>query len=108
MSIPFVAQLRSRPDIIRLGTSGEPVITVRVQLAERWDTIRVDAPADTAVSVVKQRALEALAPDAPRPEEYVTKLNGWQVLDEQCTLAAAGAVSGSTLLLHSRRRHPVR
>lgn len=108
MTTPFVAQLRSRPDILRLGTGGEPVITVRVQLAERWDTVRVDAPADTSVSVLKQRALEALAPDAPRPEEYVTKLNGWEVLDERSTLAAAGAVSGSTFLLHSRRRHPVR
>ncbi|MFN8580682.1 MAG: hypothetical protein U0163_06840 [Gemmatimonadaceae bacterium] len=108
MSAPFVAQLRVRPDGIRLGTPGEPVITVRVQVAETWDTIRIDAPADTSVRVIKERALEALTPDAPRPEEYVTKLNGWEVLDERASLQAAGAVSGSTFLLHLRRRQPVR
>jgi hypothetical protein len=108
VSTPFVAQLRVRPDAIRLGTDGEPVITLRVQVADIWDTIRIDAPSDTSVSVIKQRALEALVPDSPRPEEYVTKLNGWEVLDENASLSSAGAVSGSTFLLHSRRRHPVR
>jgi hypothetical protein len=44
-TVPFVAQLRARPDVIRLGTGAEPVITVRVQSAETWDTVRVEAPA---------------------------------------------------------------
>ena len=108
MTTPFVAQLRVRPDVLRLGTGTEPVITVRVQVAEIWDTIRIDAPANTAVSVVKQQALNALVPDAPHPEEFMTKLNAWEVLDERVSLAEAGAVNGSTLLLHYRRRRPVR
>ena len=104
---PFVAQLRSRPEVIRLGTTGEPVITVRVQVPEVWDTVRIDASPDTPVLVLKERALETLMPGA-EPVEYVTKLRGFEVLDETASLSAAGVVTGSTLLVTSRRRRPVR
>lgn len=104
---PFVAQLRARPEVIRLGTTGEPVITVRVQVPEVWDTVRIDAPPDTPVLVLKQRALEILMPGAEHVE-YVTKLRGFEVLDETASLSAAGVVTGSTLLVTSRRRRPVR
>ena len=109
MSAPFTSMLRSRPDGIRLGTGSEPVITLRVQVPEVWVTIRVDAPADTPVSVVKERALQALMPDeAANHAEFVMKLAGWEVLDERATLTDAGAKNGSIFLLTSRRRHPVR
>ena len=109
MSAGFTEQLRSRPDAIRLGTGTESVITLRVQVPEVWDTIRVEAPADTPVTVVKGRALEALMPDAAtQPEQFVMKIAGWEVLDERVSLAAAGAKDGSIFLLTSRRRHPVR
>jgi hypothetical protein len=75
---------------------------------EVWDTIRVEAPADTPVSVIKERALEALLPDAEYPEDFVVKLAGWEVLDENASLSAAGASQGSIFLLTSRRRRPVR
>lgn len=104
---PFVAQLRARPGTIRLGTPGVPAITVRVQVPETWDTVRIDAPPDTPVLVLKQRALEVLAPGA-EPVEWVTKLRGFEVLDETASLSAAGAVNGSTLLVTFRRRRPVR
>lgn len=104
---PFVAQLRSRPEAIRLGTAGSPVITVRVQVPEVWDTVRVDAPPDTPVLTVKERALETLMAGANQIE-YVTKLRGWEVLDETASLEAAGVENGSTLLVTSRRRRPVR
>jgi hypothetical protein len=68
---PFVAQLRSRPEAIRLGTAGDPVITVRVQVPETWDTVRIDAPPLTPVIELKMRALETLAPGA-EPVEWVT------------------------------------
>ncbi|MBK6845323.1 MAG: hypothetical protein IPK33_08150 [Gemmatimonadetes bacterium] len=106
---PFTTQLRSRPEGIRLGTGNEPVITLRVQIPEVWDTIRVDAPADTPVSVVKERALQALMPDeSAHHADYVIKLAGWEVLDERVSLTDAGAKQGSIFLLTSRRRHPVR
>lgn len=104
---PFVAQLRARPEVIRLGTTGEPVITVRVQVPEVWDTVRIDAPPSTPVLVLKQRALETLMIGAEQAD-YVTKLRGFEVLDESASLASAGVVTGSTLLVTSRRRRPVR
>ena len=104
---PFVAQLRARPETIRLGTTGAPVITVRVQVPEVWDTVRVDAPPDTPVLTLKERALETLMPGAD-PVEFVTKLRGFEVLDETASLSAAGVLTGSTLLVTSRRRRPVR
>lgn len=104
---PFVAQLRARPGAIRLGIAGDPVITVRVQVPEVWDTVRIDAPPDTPVMVLKQRALETLVSGA-EPVEWVTKLRGFEVLDETASLSAAGVVNGSTLLVTFRRRRPVR
>ena len=83
-------------------------MSLRVQMAERWDTVRVDAPAGGPVLDVKLRALEALEPDAEPHEQYVLKLNGFEILDENASLADAGAVDGSTFLLTSRRRRPVR
>ncbi len=106
---PFTAQLRTRPEGIRLGTGQEPVITLRVQIPEVWDTVRVEAPRDTPVSVVKERALQALLPDeAAQHADFVMKLAGWEVLDERVSLADAGAAHGSIFLLTSRRRRPVR
>ncbi|HEX4934301.1 MAG TPA: hypothetical protein VFV33_14020 [Gemmatimonadaceae bacterium] len=106
---PFTAQLRARPDAIRLGTGNEPVITVRVQVPEVWDTIRLDAPADTPVSVVKERALQALMPDeVSNVAGYVVKLGGVEVLDERASITDAGASHGSIFLLTNRRRRPVR
>jgi len=108
MSAPFTTSLRSRPGTIRLGTGAEPLITLRVQIPEVWDTVRFEAPADMPVGVLKARALEAMLPDAGHPEDYVMKLGGWEVLDEQASIAAAGGTSGSIFLLTSRRRRPVR
>jgi hypothetical protein len=90
-----------------LGTADDPVITVRVQVPEVWDTVRIDAPPDTPVLTLKERALEALVSTA-EPAEWVTKLRGFEVLDESASLSAAGVVNGSTLLVTSRRRRPVR
>ncbi len=107
MDAPFVTQLRSRPGTISLGDNGTSTIAVRVQVPEVWDTVRIDAPPDLAVSVVKQRALEALTPVAD-PAEWVVKLRGFEVIDESTSLSAVGAVNGSTLLITARRRRPVR
>jgi hypothetical protein len=104
---PFVAQLRSRPGVLRVGAAGEPTITVRVQMPEVWDVVRVEAPPSEPVLAVKVRALEALSPGADFHDEFVMKLAGWEVLDENVSLAEAGAVDGSIFLLTNRRRRPV-
>lgn len=105
---PFVAQLRSRPGIIRLAGPDDVAISIRVQGAEAWDTLRFEMAPDQPVLAVKQEALRVLQPDAVHHEDYVIKLNGFEVLDEEVPVVETGARNGSTFLLAHRRRQPVR
>jgi hypothetical protein len=105
-AVPLVSHLRSRPGVIRIGEAA-PFISVRVQVPEVWDVVRFEIAADVSVSEVKRRALEVLVSD-PNAASYVVKLHGFEVLDESATLSSAGAKDGSTFLVTSRRRHPVR
>ena len=108
MSQPFVAQLRARGDTINLvRTPDAPFITVRVEMPEVWDTVKVDVSPNELVSVVVSAALEQLDPVA-NARDLVLKLRGFEVLDEQVSLVDAGARDGSCFLLTSRRRRPVR
>ena len=106
--VPFVSALRTRPQVIELGTADEPRWTVRVQMPEVWDTIRVLAPPSEPIVSLKVRALEALYPAAEFHENYVLKLRGWEVLDENASIESAGAANGSIFLLTYRFRRPVR
>ena len=108
MTIPFVGQLRARRDPLLLAEPGAPSISVRVEMPEVWDTIRAVASPDEPVISLKLRALDALFPDGELHEDFVMKLRGWEVLDEQASLAAVGAVNGSIFLLTHRYRRPVR
>jgi hypothetical protein len=105
---PFVATLRVRPDSIRLGAPDEPIVTVRVQMPEVWDAVRVEVPPTEPVLSLKVRALEALDSEADYHEDFVLKLNGFEVLDEHASVAQSGAVNGSVYLLTHRKRRPVR
>ena len=109
MTEPFVAQLRTRGKVIELASPDGSAITVRVEMPEVWDVVRVHASPDEHALTVKRRALEALMPGAElHDEDYVLKLHGWEVLDESASLAATGAVDGSIFLVTNRRRRPVR
>ena len=109
MTEPFVAQLRTRGDTIELASPSGPAITVRVQMPEVWNAVRVHASPDERAITVMRRALDALMPGAElHDEEYVLKLNGWEVLDESASLAATGAGEGSIFLVTNRRRRAVR
>ena len=107
---PFVTTLRSRPTTIRLGDGADGVdgITVRVQMLEVWDTVRLEVPSSEPVLSVKVAALRALFPDGEFHEDFVMKRNGFEVLDETASLRETGAVDGSIFLLTHRRRRPVR
>jgi hypothetical protein len=105
---PFVTHLRTNGQTIRLGSGDEAVLRIRVQVAELWDSVRVDAPASEPVISVKRAALDALYPDGIDPDEYVVRLHGFEILDESASLSAAGVRDGSILLLVKRRRQPVR
>jgi hypothetical protein len=108
MKVPFVGQLRARRDVLELTEPGTAAISVRVEMPEVWDTIRAVVSPDEPVISLKLRALDALFPDGGLPEDFVMKLRGWEVLDEQASFAAVGAVNGSIFLLTHRYRRPVR
>ena len=104
----FVNQLRARNATILVGAADVPGrITIRVQMADVWDMVRVTAPASTPVDEVRQLALAELLPE-DQHADVVVKLNGFEVLDETLSLNEAGVKEGSTLLITYRRRRPVR
>ena len=104
----FVNGLRSRPGTIDLAVAGTHAITIRVEIPEVWDVVRIRVSPGAAVREVKQAAIAALQPDAQHVEDYIVKLRGWEILDEDATLTDAGLVDGSILLIHYRRKRPVR
>jgi hypothetical protein len=108
MSTPFVNQLRSRPSTIHLAPEGADAIMIRVEMPEVWDVVAIVVAPTEPVLAVKVRALEALFPEAQLHQDFVLKLRGWEILDEAASLADAGVIDGSILLLTHRRRRPVR
>ena len=108
MTQPFVAQLRARRGTIRLAPPEAQAITIRVEMAEVWDVVRIETLPTEIVLAVKRRALEALSPGAEHHEDFVLKFRGWEVLDEMSTLADVGVTDGSILLLTYRKKRPVR
>ena len=108
MSVPFVTELRANPEGIVLGGGDGPVMHLRVQLAELWEIIRVDAAGSLPVSAVKLAALEEFYPSGFVADDFVAKVRGFEILREEESLAASGVKDGSTILLTARRRRPVR
>ena len=107
MSVPFVAGLRARRDTLHVGTKDGRTLTLRVEVPELWDVVRVAAAPDATVEAVKAASLRALSPRA-NPDAYITKLRGFEVLDERASVEDAGAIDGSIFLVTHRRRRPVR
>ena len=108
MSAGFANSLRARTGDIVLAEAGPGSIRVRVEMPEVWDAVRVVAGPAEPVLTVKVKALDALFPAAEFHQEFVVKFRGWEILDESVTLADAGVVDGSILLVTYRRRRPVR
>jgi len=107
VTAPFVASLRSPHAPIILGRPSEKVLHLRAQVLEAWDAVRIDANPAEPVKNLKLRVLEALYPHSADPSEFVVKLRGIEILDENVSLAEAGAVEGSIFLIADRRRRPV-
>jgi hypothetical protein len=108
VSASFVAQLRSTRRPIILAEPGPGTITIRVEVAELWDAVRVLARSDTRVAELKRRVLAELFPKNQYPDEFMLKFRGWEILDDQGTLADCGVGDGAILLLGYRRRRAVR
>lgn len=105
---PFVTSLRARGTIAIAPDGAADALTIRVQIPEIWDIVAVVALPSEPVVTVKQRALATLYPQAGSHEDFVLKLRGWEILDEHVSLAEAGVVNGSTLLLTHRRRRAIK
>jgi len=110
MTGTFANTLRVTDDVISIGdASVGDVVRFRVEIPETvWNVVRVDAQSSDSIHTAKVHALNALLPNALFPEEFSVKLNGWEIFDESMSLAKAGVVDGSTLLIAHRRRRPVR
>jgi len=108
MSAPFVTTLRSRKGTLRLAAEGEKAITIRVEMPDVWDVVRIQVAPTDQVLEVKKHALEALYPEYNVMDDFIVKLRGWEILDETRSLADTGVVDGSILLVTFRRRRPVR
>jgi hypothetical protein len=108
MTVPFVSELRTTDDDVKVGSGDGETLHIRVQVAELWDALRVDAAGAASVSEVKKAALSRFFPDGEPVADFVVKLRGFEILDENETLARSGAREGSTLLLSRRRRRPVK
>ena len=108
MTQPFVAQLRAPRSTIRLVPESAPGITIRVEMPEVWDVVRIVASPTEPLLTIKVRALEALFPEAQFHADFVLKFRGWEVLDEAAPLADLGIGNGAIVLLTHRRRRPVR
>ena len=108
MSEPFVASLRtSQYPPVPVGTPGVGAFTIRVEVPERWDVALLSADPTTSISAVKAAALREVLPEADA-SEYVIKLRGFEMYDENISLEDAGARDGSIFVLLHRRKRPVR
>jgi hypothetical protein len=103
----FVNSLRTRGEPAKLGTPPGKPLRVRAQVLEAWDAIRIEADPSATVRSLKQLALRELYPEDIPDEEFVVKLNGFEILDESAPLSATDARDGSTFLITDRRRRPV-
>ncbi len=109
MTVPFVTALRTRTDPVRVGDMNDADRwTLRVQSAEAWDAVKVEAAPSALVRDVKRAAMAVLMPDIDATEHFVVKLRGFAIADENISLRGVGAMNGSTLLVTSIRRRPVR
>jgi hypothetical protein len=104
---PFVSELRTSDGAIRIG-NGTPTMTLRVESAEVWNAVIIEAAPSARVSELKRAALTALLGAKSDPDEFVLKLRGFEVLNEDVSVADAGAIDGSIFLVAYRRRRPVR
>jgi hypothetical protein len=107
VAAPFVSGLRTQGAAFRLGAGSGPVLQLRAQVLEAWDAIRIDADPSASVKSLKQLALKELYPDAQKDDQYVVKLHGWEILDENAPISSTAAKNGSIFLISDRRRRPV-
>ena len=106
MSAALVTTCRARPDTIVLS-AGHGALTMKVEMPERWDVVRLTASPGETVLAVKIAALAVIEPGADH-RRWMMKLRGAEITSETQALMEVGARTGSTFLLTHRKRRPVR
>lgn len=81
---------------------------VHVTVADAWKTVSLDATAAESAASLKTRALTSAQIDASRASSYVLKVGGALVRDESRPLAGLGVKNGTSLVVITGRRRPVR
>jgi hypothetical protein len=105
---PFVQQLRAtRPPIVMPAGAAGDTVDFRVEASDLWETVRISAPSSAKVIDAKRAVAQQLFPN-DHVGDFVLKLRGWEVLDENATLKDAGIGTASIVLIAYRRRRPVR
>ena len=89
-------------------TAAPPVMTVKVTVADTWETHTFDAPPDLTVGALKARALASSRIAPEKSAGYEVKFGGGPVRDESRTMSALGVREGSAFIVISRRRRAVR
>ncbi|MFN2636666.1 MAG: hypothetical protein ABR585_06555 [Gemmatimonadaceae bacterium] len=107
MSGSFVNQLRTSGRTFKLGPQNGSPLELRAQVLEAWDAIRIDASPSASVRSLKELALRQLYPDPRHAQDFIVKLNGFEILDEDAPISSTEARNGSTFLITDRRRRPV-
>jgi hypothetical protein len=82
-------------------------LPIRVMVENMWDQVALQLAPGTSVAETKQRAL-TLTHSGGRPEDFLVKFRGAEVLDESRSLADTGVVPNAALIVMPRRRRPVR
>jgi hypothetical protein len=104
---PFVNSLRAGGAPLVLGSPANQMLHLRAQVLEAWDAIRIDANPSASVKSLKQLTLRELYPDVQHEDDFVVKLHGFEILDEDAPISSTPARNGSTFLITDRRRRPV-
>jgi hypothetical protein len=83
-------------------------MTVRVTVADAWETFALEAAVGESAAALKERALASARIDVARAPLYEMKVGGALVRDESKPLVGLGVRNGASLVVLSRRRRPVR
>jgi hypothetical protein len=78
-------------------------LPVRVTVLDTWDDVSLTLPGNTPIAEVKRAAL-AQSRIRRAPAEYLMKYNGAELYEPGNTLAGAGVIPNSALIVLRRRR----
>ena len=88
---PFVTQLRTPAEAILLAPQGaDAVITIRVQMLEAWDAVKVIAEPRTSVSRVKAQSISGTC-------TLVTSVNGVSINTASVSSVLASATLSTAI-----------